>query len=247
MGVTRLLLCFALLLGCAGANDDDAVGNDDDAVGNDDDSVPWTEPVDGTCPDSLGGGASICSYDLDPGSWEYGRAYVGQFVSWGPGERTFVTADGGAFELTVHATDGPLARLPDLASLGPISLTLLGACDGKGGPWSTALVANPYDRSDLWAAIGDREESFGDWSVVSPHDIETCPGEPCGKCSVVCHPKPVTFTGPRGDWTGFSGQSAEMGAFTAFVWGSWAGEEDNCFDAPMEGESWALVRTGLVR
>jgi hypothetical protein len=233
--------CQADLFGPAGGDDDDdsSTPADDDVADDDDSALPdpceGADPADPCCVDALPA-VYLGACDLEPGA-----TITGSFSLWTLGALEFVTEDGQTVEFVLSGTPQSFVLLPDLSSLGTLTLTQTGGCDGESGYYNAVHAVDAA--GDMVLLTGSTGvEDLGGWTVASPPDT-SCLARPSDGCNEFVHNRPVQVAFGDEHHTLYQGTEAIIAGFDVLITLAQSGSGAyECTDGPgTELDSWVIV------
>lgn len=209
------------------------------------DDTAWGDP----CPDL--GADHECCRDIVDYLWACEEDFppqttlTGRFTTSEPyfdGLRwTLVDEAGSSYAVTFFGGEA-LARLPDLAALGTVSVVDSGGCetDGEGGQGGIFTLVD--EAGALVLAIGASPGTSGGVVTASiDPDDETCPPRPGDTCFDWTRNLPATLVVQGASAELFQGETAELDAYDVYVFMASAGVAGpNCDDVGGQWENWAV-------
>lgn len=149
-----------------------------------------------------------------------------------------------SYTVDLYAEGGGFSLVPDLATLGMVSVLDGGGCgsDGEGATPGTISVTDG-EGAPLFVVGSEGTASLGHLAVAWDETNDSCPYRPVDGCMELLKNHSATFMYGPDAVTLFQGESGSFGALTAYqLMAMQGGGENGCDDFGGQMENWVVVR-----
>lgn len=149
-----------------------------------------------------------------------------------------------SYAVDLYAEGGGFSLVPDLATLGTVTVVDDGGCgsDGEGANPGTFSVTDA-DGAPLFVVGSEGTASLGDLAVAWDELNDTCPYRPSDGCMELLKNHSATFMYGADAVTLYQGESGAFGTLTAYqLMAMQGGGENGCDDFGGQMENWVVVR-----